>query len=1099
MRRIRAEVAIPSSEERDRPIAHTKLRSVLGEMRGAPHSILPIPSPSDPNAPADITLTIPDEDSDPKLLHYQPADGGPNLETLLNYDDREFIQAAYSTLMMRAPDSGGLDTYLRLLRSGVSKLEILRILRDSAEGRDAAVRVAGLPRRLLLAKLCRWPLIGSLVRLLTALWNLPQMEYRQRVLDGRLFSLMDQASTRAKTSYAVIKRALKDLETANRQLVEYAAAKPGYDDIRRSNDAVWLALDALQRNKTDVEQISQLKTQLGETANALHTLQSVKADRSSVDETRELLARALTTKVERQEIAVLTHHLLTKAEVVDVAQLQTKLVEISRALDALQSVKADHSSVDETRELLARALATKVEREEIAALTHHLLTKAEVVDVARLQTKLVETSRALDALQSVKADQSSVDETRHLLALALATKAERHEITALTNHLVGLVQARLKREDLEPIEVSCAQIIRQAASDRSTFEVTTERLTAALGAVHNDAADRLQLLMQLRAHYDAIEASHTQVKETTEAALNGLSETLLSLSQDKADRTALDATQTEMRISLESVRAETEKRLGAVALSLNDKIEVLDQSKISRDAAHSSISEAEVRTEGAWSSRLDAVVHSLNAKIEVLDQTKINCDAAYASISEAKARTEGAWSRLLDAAVHSFNAKIEVLDQSKINRDAVYASISEADVRTEGAWSRRLDAAVHSLNAKLEVLDQSKINRDAAYASVTDAEARIGAALNSLNEILQAIAQGKADRVAFEATQADMRTAIDGLRTETDHRLNEAVNGLNGKLDSLAQLKIDRNVLQAESRTSLEEARRQAQEALHLALAPIEARTSDIKRNLLDQERRLGLFLEEARKRLPKPLSTSQIANLVAEDDHLLDAMYASFEDMFRGTREDIKDRGRIYLPYIRAAKVDLSSAPVIDLGCGRGEWLELLRDEEIISHGVDINRVFLEACRATTLDVKESDAVTFLRKLKPSSVAVVTSFHLIEHLPLKTVIALLDESLRVLKPGGLIILETPNPENLEVGGCNFYTDPTHRNPLPPLLTQALVELRGFVRPVIVRRDQEKIRLHVPPLISVDQPIARSINPIVELMRDHFYVSPDYAVVATKA
>jgi SAM-dependent methyltransferase len=1014
MHRIRAEAANTASDERDGPTERPTLRSDLGEIHGAPLSIRPMPPPKYPNAPENVILAIPDEDSDPGLLDYQSAAvGGDRLETLLNYDDREFIQAAYLTLMMRAPDSGGFDTYLRLLRSGTSKLEILRILRDSAEGRAAAACVVGLPGRLFLEKLCGWPIIGPLARLLTSLWNLPRVEYRQRVLDGRFFSLMDQASNRARASHAVIKRALKDLEAANRQLVEYAASKPGYDDLRRSLDAVWLSLDALQRDKTDVEQIFQLKTQLGETARALDTLDSVKADRSSVQETRELLTHALATKAERQEIAALSTRLTSKAEVADVAHLQTRLVETSRALEALQSVKADQSSVEETRELLTIALTTKAERQEIAALTNHLMSKAEVADVAHLQTEVVEASRALDALQSVKADRSSVEETRHLLTLALATKAERHEITALTNHLVGLVQSRPKREDLEPIEETCAQLIRQAANDRSTFETAIDELTAALGVVHEDAAVRLQLLMQLRTHYETIESAHMQGKEKTEAALNNLNKTLLGLSQDKVDRIALEVTQTETRILLENVQAETEKRLGAV--------------------------------------------------------------------------------------VHSLNDKLEMLDQSKINRDAAYASISEAEVRTETAWNKHLGAAVQSLNAKLEVLDQSKINRDAANTAVTDAEARIGTALNGLNEMLRAISNAKADRVAFEATQADMRTSIGGLRTETDQRLSAAVNSLNSKLDSLAQSKIDRDVLQAETRTSVEEARRQAQEALHLALEPIEARTSDIKRNLLDQERRLGFFLEEARKRLPKPLSTTQLANLVAEEDHLLDAMYASFEDMFRGTREDIKNRARIYLPHIRAAKVDLSGAPVIDLGCGRGEWLELLRDENITSRGVDINRVFLDVCRAMALDAKESDAVTFLRNLKPNSIAAVTSFHLIEHLPLRSLIALLDESLRVLKPGGLIILETPNPENLEVGGCNFYTDPTHRNPLPPPLTQALVELRGFVRPIIVRRDQERIRKHVPPLVPVDQPIARSINPIVELIRDHFYVSPDYAVVATKA
>jgi SAM-dependent methyltransferase len=951
MHRIRAEAANATSDGRDKPIEHATLRSDCAEIQGAPLPRRPMPSPAYPHAPEDMILTIPDEDSDPGLLNYQSAaDGSHNLETLLNYDDREFIQAAYLALMTRAPDSGGFDTYLRLLRSGTSKLEILCILRDSAEGRAAAARVVGLPGRLFLEKLRGWPIIGPLAGLLTSLWNLPRVECRQRVLDGRLFSLIDQASNRARTSQAVIKRALKDLEAANRQLVEYAASKPGYDDLQGSLDAVWLSLDALQRDKTDVEQILQFTVQLGENA---------------------------------------------------------------RALDTLESVKADRSAVDESHELLTHALAAKAERQELAALNSRLMSKAEVADVDHLQSKLIEVASALDAVHSVKADRSSVEETRHLLTLALAAKAERHEITALTNHLVGLIQSRAKREDLVPIEETCAQLIRQAANDRSAFEAGIDKLTATLGVVHEDAAARRESLIQLRTHYETIESAHTQGKERTEAALNDLNKTLLGLAHDKVDCITLEATQTETRMLLERARAETEERLGSV--------------------------------------------------------------------------------------VHSLNDKLEMLDQSKINRDAAYASIAEAEARTEGAWNKHLGAVVQSFNAKLEVLDRSKINHDAADAAVTGVEARIGTALNSLNEMLRAISHGKADRAAFESTQSDMRTSLGGLRAETDLRLNAAVDSLNSKLDSLAQSKIDRNVLLAETRTSVEEARRQAQEALHLALVPIEARTSDIRRNLLDQERRLGMFLEEARKRLPKPLSTTQLANLVAEEDHLLDAMYASFEDMFRGTREDIKNRARIYLPHIRAAKVDLAGAPVIDLGCGRGEWLELLRDENISSRGVDINRVFLDACRAMELDAKESDAVTFLRNLKPNSVAAVTSFHLIEHLPLKSLIALIDESLRVLKPGGLIILETPNPENLEVGGCNFYTDPTHRNPLPPPLTLALVELRGFVRPIVIRRDQERIRKHVPPLVSVDQPIARSINPIVELIRDHFYVSPDYAVVATKA
>ena len=117
----------------------------------------------------------------------------------------------------------------------------------------------------------------------------------------------------------------------------------------------------------------------------------------------------------------------------------------------------------------------------------------------------------------------------------------------------------------------------------------------------------------------------------------------------------------------------------------------------------------------------------------------------------------------------------------------------------------------------------------------------------------------------------------------------------------------------------------------------------------------------------------------------------------------------------------------------------------------------------------------------------------------MKVLIAMIDESLRVLKPGGIVILETPNPENLQVGACNFYTDPTHRNPMPPVLTESLLELRGFVKPFIVRRDQEKMRSLAPPHVANGQPLAASINPMVDVMLSNFFVSPDYAVVATKA
>ena len=151
---------------------------------------------------------------------------------------------------------------------------------------------------------------------------------------------------------------------------------------------------------------------------------------------------------------------------------------------------------------------------------------------------------------------------------------------------------------------------------------------------------------------------------------------------------------------------------------------------------------------------------------------------------------------------------------------------------------------------------------------------------------------------------------------------------------------------------------------------------------------------------------------MLSEEDHVLDAMYATFEDQFRGTREDIKSRQAVYLPIIREANVGTEIAPVIDLGCGRGEWLELLHDQGLLAKGIDLNRIFLLTCRDMDLEVIEEDALTFLRQQKPSSAGAITGFHIIEHLPLKYLISLFDEALRVLQPGGVVIFETPNPEN---------------------------------------------------------------------------------------
>jgi ubiquinone/menaquinone biosynthesis C-methylase UbiE len=181
-------------------------------------------------------------------------------------------------------------------------------------------------------------------------------------------------------------------------------------------------------------------------------------------------------------------------------------------------------------------------------------------------------------------------------------------------------------------------------------------------------------------------------------------------------------------------------------------------------------------------------------------------------------------------------------------------------------------------------------------------------------------------------------------------------------------------------------------------------------------------------------------------DAHRLDAFYFSFENRFRGPREEIKRRMRFYLPLVKNCPAGKRGRPIVDLGCGRGEWLELLKQQKLTATGVDLNEAMIDQCKERRLDVVQADAVEFLRQLPDDSQGAITGFHIIEHLPLDTLVNLITETFRVLHPGGLAIFESPNCKNLTVGACSFYIDPTHRNPVFPDTAQFMLEIKGFER-----------------------------------------------------
>lgn len=366
--------------------------------------------------------------------------------------------------------------------------------------------------------------------------------------------------------------------------------------------------------------------------------------------------------------------------------------------------------------------------------------------------------------------------------------------------------------------------------------------------------------------------------------------------------------------------------------------------------------------------------------------------------------------------------------------------------------------------------------------------------LAELDELRATVAQNDR-RVA--ASAAAREAALEELRrsaasaASADERINElkhAVDEVTGSNAELFTLVNANSAATTESNVKLH-----SQLEQHAVdMAKLNARLLATETKLLTEQRHTAALRNElARLRNDDPstgyFDPPPVPSDVAE-------LYARFEATFRPSDLELVRRYEDYLDLLSHLRD--GAHPLIDIGAGRGEFVEMLTTQGVPARGVDFSADAVDEAQRHGRPVELAEANAFLSTLESESVGAVTAFHVIEHLEPEVVLRLLDESLRVLQPGGILIIETPNPTNLTVGAAAFYHDPTHLRPVTPTYLEFLVADRGFT-------DVETRFMHPQPEYSLELGLegehAETTRMLLADVRWALKGPQDYAVIARRA
>jgi SAM-dependent methyltransferase len=343
----------------------------------------------------------------------------------------------------------------------------------------------------------------------------------------------------------------------------------------------------------------------------------------------------------------------------------------------------------------------------------------------------------------------------------------------------------------------------------------------------------------------------------------------------------------------------------------------------------------------------------------------------------------------------------------------------------------------------------------------------------SLVGLQEAVGHERAVRQASIGHEIAREAAARELAERDIHLVKKRFDGVDTALNALELAQRLANADEADARE-------------HLArdLKALSDRFSDFERlhiatRLAKLERRRE---ESADAALPLPTNDGGTAPIAELD-------YVAFEERFR-PEETVRERQSVYLDLLRDRR------RVVDLGCGRGELIELLAEAGVSAYGVDLNPDFVALAVDRGLEVVEADAVAHVRSLRTGAVDAIFASHLIEHLPTDALVQLLACAADVLPREGLLILETPNPESLLAGSVNFHRDPTHNRPIHPDTLQFLCGLTGFGHVEVKRLSPVPDAERLPARAPEDGRLSTHVDTVVNQLNLLLYGYQDYAVIA---